>query len=171
MQGFGRAISSDLHLLHVGVLRVVRNERGWPLPVGEGQGLFVISEQRRRDFQHSPCRGKVVYNLSGGPAFKANLVDLGRGGARIALDRPMAQGAPVRLVFPRKSGETGRSGRVIVGQVVHSRVDGGRYVIGVAFGWHAAVKDAAQPLFRKSARTWFGFFSRRPRETSPASKR
>lgn len=112
-----------------------------------------------------------MYNLSGGPAFKANLVDLGRGGARIALERPVARGTPVRLVFPRKSGETGRTGRVIVGQVVHSRADGDRYLIGVAFGWHAAVKDAAQPLYRKTARTWFGFFSRIPSATSPASKR
>jgi PilZ domain len=127
----------------------------------------VIKQERRRTFERRPCRGEVlIYNLSGGPALKAALIDLGRGGASIALDRHLSPGMVVRLVFPRKSGETHRSGRVIVGNIVHSRIEAGRHVIGVVFGWHAAVKDGPQPLYRKTAQKWFGLFSRKSKVAS-----
>jgi hypothetical protein len=131
-----------------------------------------MNQERRRTFERRPCRGEVfVYNLSGGPPFKAELINLGRGGASIALDRPLGAGTTVRLVFPRKRGETNRSGRVIVGHIVHSRAEAGRHVIGVVFGWHAAVKDGPQPLYRKTAHKWLGFFSRKPKVASLALSR
>jgi PilZ domain len=132
----------------------------------------MMAVEGRRGFERRPCRGEVfIYNLSGGPAFKADLIDLSRGGASIALDRHLPPGMVVRLVFPRKRGETHRSGRVIVGHIVHSRSEAGRQVIGVVFGWHAAVKDGPQPLFRKTAHKWFGLFSRKPKTTSVAVAR
>jgi hypothetical protein len=132
----------------------------------------MMAVEGRRGFERRPCRGEVfIYNLSGGPAFKADLIDLGRGGASIALDRHLPPGMVVRLVFPRKGSETNRSGRVIVGHIVHSRSEAGRHVIGVVFGWHAAVKDGPQPLFRKTARNWFGLFSRKPKTMSLAIAR
>jgi PilZ domain len=128
--------------------------------------------EHRRTFERRPCRGEVfVYNLSGGPAFKAELINLGSGGASIALDRRLVDGTTIRLVFPRKSGETGRGGRVIVGHVVHSREEPGRHVVGVVFGWHAAVKDGPQPLLRKSRHKWFGLFARRTKVASLALSR
>ncbi len=123
-----------------------------------------MEKEYRRTFERRPCRGEVfIYNLSGGPAVKAHLIDLGKGGASIALDRHLPPGMTVRLVFPRKNGDTNRSGRVIVGHIVHSRAEAGRHVIGVVFGWHAAVKDGPQPLYRKTSQKWFGLFSRKPR--------
>ena len=80
-------------------------------------------------FERRPCRGEVfVYNLSGGPAFKADLIDLGRGGASIALDRPLAGGTDGSAGVSAQERGNGRSGRVIVGHVVHSRAEAGRHV-------------------------------------------
>jgi hypothetical protein len=124
-------------------------------------------QEDTRLFERRPCKGEVlVYNLGGGPTIKAELRDLGKGGARLLLDRPVSRGQGLRLVFPRKSGQTDRSGRMIVGHVVYSRVEGGRHVVGVAFGWHAAVKQTPQPMYQKTAFSWIGLFSRKAKTPS-----
>jgi hypothetical protein len=129
-------------------------------------------QEESRHFGRRPCKGEVlVYNLGGGPTIKAELRDLGKGGARLLLDRPVSRGQGLRLVFPRKTGQTDRSGRMIVGHVVYSRVEAGRHVVGVAFGWHAAVKETPQPMYRKTAFSWIGLFSRKAKTTSLVSSR
>ena len=59
--------------------------------------------------------------LSGGSPFKGTLSGLGNAGARVILDRPLDSGEVIRLTFPRKPGETRHRGRMIIGQVLHSR--------------------------------------------------
>jgi hypothetical protein len=115
-----------------------------------------------RTFNRRQCRGEVlVYDLGGGETLKGELTDLGTGGARLILDRPLAAGRVVRLVFPRSKHSASRTGKMIVGQVVHSRSEAGQSVVGVAFGWDAAVKESprlAGP--KKISRWWSGLFSR-----------
>ncbi len=124
-------------------------------------------QEETRLFGRRPCKGEVlVHSLGGGPAMKAELRDLGKGGARLLLDRPLSRGQGLRLIFPRKSGQTDQSGRMIVGHVVYSRVQDGRHMVGVAFGWHAAVKETQQPMFRKTAFSWIGLFSRKAKTRS-----
>ncbi len=127
-----------------------------------GQGARVV---RRR-----PSRGGVlVYRLSGGPSFKGTLADLASGGARLILDRPLASGEVIRLVFPRKGDEANRQGRMILGQVVHSQAELGGHVVGVVFGWDAAIKESAQPIAQKAGLgSWFRLFWRKVVLRSPA---
>jgi PilZ domain len=110
-----------------------------------------MAEESPRLFQRRRCRGGVVvHRLGGGPSLKGTLADLGGGGARLRVDRPLGRGEVIRLVFPARRGEANRQGRMILGQVVHSRAEEGGYAVGVAFGWDAAVKDVARPDTRKA---------------------
>ncbi len=112
------------------------------------------------------CRGTVrVYPLIGGCAVVAELVDVSKGGASLVVDRPFSEDQGVRLVFPGNTGHKSHAGRTIVGHVVHSRHQGDRYSIGVAFGWEAAVKDTPRPISRKAGFAWFGLLGRK--EPSP----
>jgi hypothetical protein len=123
-----------------------------------------------RNGDRRPCRGEVmVHDLSGGEMLRAELADVAKGGARLVLDRPLAQGKMVRLVFPGKNHVGQRSGRMIVGHVVHSRSESGRSVVGVAFGWDAAVSAGSRPNLPKvKSRSWFGLFSRKAKSSKSA---
>jgi hypothetical protein len=140
----------------------------WPLSIpAQCKDILMDVQEDTRLFERRPCKGEVlVHSLGGGPPIKAELRDLGKGGARLILDRPVSRGQGLRLVFPRKSGQTDRSGRMIVGHVVYSRVEDGRHLVGVAFGWHAAVKETPRPMYRKTAFSWIGLFSRKARTPS-----
>jgi hypothetical protein len=125
-----------------------------------------------RLFQRRRCRGSVVvHRLGGGPSLKGTLADLG-GGARLRVDRPLGRGEVIRLVFPAGRGEANRQGRMILGQVVHSRAEEGGYAVGVAFGWDAAVKDVARPDTRTAGfLSWLrSFWTRAAPGTGPGSR-
>ena len=116
-----------------------------------------------RLFQRRRCQGRVVVRrLGDGPSLKGTLADLGGGGARLMLDRPLGPGEVIRLVFPAKDGDASRQGRMILGQVVHSQAEPGGYAVGVAFGWDAAMKEVARPVSRKAGLlSWFRSFWRK----------
>jgi hypothetical protein len=53
--------------------------------------------------------------------------------------------------------------------VAHSQGVPGRYVVGIAFGWHADVGEAARPIYRKpAAAPWYRLFSRKARRRALA---
>ena len=87
--------------------------------------------------------------MGGGPSLEGTLADLGGGGARLIVDRPLGRGEVIRLVFPPRRGEASRQGRMILGQVVHSKTESEGHVVGVAFGWDAAAKEPAQSASRQ----------------------
>jgi PilZ domain len=120
-----------------------------------------MNVESARTFERRRCRGEVMlYDMSGGQRFKAAIEELGSGGARLIVDRPIAPGHIVRLMFPRKREGQHRTGRMIVGHVVHSRNEAGRSVVGVAFGWDADFKSNPQPRSAKKAiRSWLGILS------------
>jgi PilZ domain len=120
-----------------------------------------MSVESARASKRRQCRGEVtVYDLGGGERFKAAIEDLGSGGAKLIVDRPMAPGQFVRLMFPRKTESQHRTGRIIVGQVVHSRNEAGKSVVGVAFGWDAGFDENSRPSSTKKAfSSWLGIFS------------
>ena len=63
-----------------------------------------MEKEYRRTFERRPCRGEVfIYNLSGGPAVKAHLIDLGKEERASRSDRHLPPGMMVRLVFPRRT--------------------------------------------------------------------
>ncbi len=68
------------------------------------------------------------------------IVDVGGGGVCVAVDRRLTEGDVVRLVFPRRPGETRGSGRTMLGCVSHARTESGRQVIGIAFSWDAGIR-------------------------------
>jgi hypothetical protein len=129
-----------------------------------------MNVESARTFNRRRCRGQVlVYDLSGGETLKGELTDLGNGGARLLLDRPLSEGHVVRLVFPRRSEPGHRNGRTIVGQVVHSRSDARGAVVGVAFGWDAVVAGSAKSaVSERSPRSWFGLLSRQTKALASA---
>lgn len=114
-----------------------------------------------RTFERRMCKGKVlVYHIGGGPPIHGELRNLAKGGACLVVDRPLARGDGLRLVFPHKSGTNGQAGRMILGHVAHSRTDGRGHVVGVTFGWHAAVKDGPRLIRKKTKFSWLGLFTR-----------
>jgi hypothetical protein len=129
-----------------------------------------MSGQSARVVRRRPTRGGVlVYRLGGGPSFKGTLADLGSDGARLILDRPLDSGEVIRVIFPRKGDEANRPGRMILGQVVHSQAEPGGHVVGVVFGWDAAVKESTQPTARKAGlMSWFRLFWKKAAPRSPA---
>ena len=131
-----------------------------------------MDETTERTSNRRACRGVVrVYPLIGGSAVLADLVDVSKGGASLVVDRPFSEDQGVRLVFPGNSSHKSHAGRTIVGHVVHSRLQGDRYSIGVAFGWEAAVKDNPRPVSRKARFAWFGLLGRKEQPTQPAYSR
>jgi hypothetical protein len=112
----------------------------------------------------------LVYRLGGGPSIKGKLADLGGGGARVVLERPLDRGEVVRLIFPRKADQAQQPGRLIIGHVVHSRAALEGYVVGVAFGWDAAVRVPAQPaVWRAEPASWFHRFTGRAKPQHPVA--
>ena len=106
----------------------------------------------RRAAPRRPCRGQVVVQrLDGGPPIPGTLLDIGGGGALLSLGRRLAAGEAFRLIFPRKPRERAGPGRTMIGSVVHSRDDSGRAIVGVAFGWDAAVAPRSMRIDRASA--------------------
>jgi PilZ domain len=131
-----------------------------------------MAEESTRTFERRACKGEVmVYNIGGGPGIRAELRDVANGGACLMVDQPLCRRQGLRLVFPRKDGPTGRTGRTIIGHVVHSRAESGRYMVGVAFGWHAAVRENPRPIYRKTVFGWFGLFGRKAKTPSAISVR
>jgi PilZ domain len=112
--------------------------------------------------------------MSGGPSLKGELSDLGSGGARVILHSPLAEGQFVRLNFPGKADQPQSKSRMIIGCVVHSRRESERYVVGIAFGWDAAMKGGARPTPRLQAPTsrFLAFFRKgRPRRSVTDNRR
>ena len=118
------------------------------------KGLSMRSKvQERRLHPRRICRGQVaVQRLSSGRRYVGELMDLSRGGVRLALELGLARDEYVKLFFPSKSDRTRPEGRMIIGHVVESKRDAGRYLVRIAFGWDAAVGEAAHPV-RKDSRS------------------
>jgi hypothetical protein len=100
--------------------------------------------------------------LGGGPPLQGELMDVGGGGVRVALDRSLPSEEIVRVFFPRKSNVGRQPGRMIIGHVVHSESDAGRYIVRIAYGWDAAVPRTASPIRKDSeSSSLFRPFSRK----------
>jgi hypothetical protein len=126
-----------------------------------------------RLFQRRRCRGGVlVHRLGGGPSLKGSLADVGGGGARLILDRPLGSGEVIRLVFPPRSGDASRQGQMILGQVVHSQAESGGHVVGVAFGWDASFGESVRPAARETGfLSWFrSFWKKATSRPAPGSR-
>ncbi len=80
------------------------------------------------------------------------LIDVGRGGIRLALPHGLPDDEVVQLVFPRKSDNKRPEGRMIIGRVVQSKPDVGRHIVTIAFGWDAALGANSRPV-RKDAKS------------------
>jgi hypothetical protein len=122
----------------------------------------MIFKRESRLASRRSCHGEVlVYELAGGPPLKGRLADVGAGGVGLALDRPLEEDSLVRLVFPSRRAPSSTPGRMIIGQVAHSRRQAGGYHIGVAFGWESAM--GRSPTIRRDTATpgWLRFFSRK----------
>ena len=127
-------------------------------------------QESRRVAPRRPCRGNVtIHRLEGGPSFPGTLIDVAGGGISLVLDRHLAVGEAVRLVFRRNTGEPGGSGWTMIGSVVHWRNVSGRQVVGIAFGWGAAVAAKSVRIDRKPASTsWFRSVLRKVAHRKPA---
>ena len=84
--------------------------------------------------------------LAGGPCVKGTILDLGGGGARLILEKPIAVGEVIQLNFPRRPGQVRDPGRLMIGQVLHAGGVPGRHIVGIGFGWYtgAEVESAAK---------------------------
>jgi hypothetical protein len=126
-----------------------------------------------RLFGRRPCRSTVVVRrMGGGPSLRGTVADLGGGGARLRLDGPLGAGEVIRLVFPPKKGGASHTGRMILGQVVHSQAEPSGHVVGIAFGWDATDKEKGAPTINRKAGllSWFRSFGRKagtPRPVNP----
>ena len=74
------------------------------------------------------------------------LMDLGRGGVRLALEHGLARAEYVKLFFPTKSEKTRPEGRMIIGHVVESKRDADHHIVRIAFGWDAAMGESSRPV-------------------------
>ena len=115
-----------------------------------------MSVESARSLKRLRCPREVTVNdLSGGESFTAEIAHLGSGGARLIVDRPMAPGHVVRLIFPREKHSNAQTGPMILGQVVRSRHEAGKSLVRVAFGWDADFKDKRQHNRAKNPiRSW-----------------
>jgi hypothetical protein len=116
----------------------------------------------RRTSLRRACRGTVtVCTPSGGPAFMASLADIGAGGARLTVERPLAVGEIVRVVFPGKLDSKRRQGRMIIGRVVHASPGSRGRVVGIEFGSNAVAPQHPRTHHQRSAgRSIFSLFPR-----------
>jgi hypothetical protein len=74
------------------------------------------------------------------------LIDVSRGGVRLALPHGLPDDEVVQIVFPRKSDNKRPEGRMIIGRVVQSKPVVGRHIVAIAFGWDAAVGANSRPV-------------------------
>lgn len=106
---------------------------------------------RHRPERHK-CRGRVaVHRLDGGPSMDGEIVDVAGGGVCVAVDHRLEEGELVRLVFPRRPGETRSAGRTMLGCVSHARRESGRELIGIAFSWDAGIRIKSVRVDRRPA--------------------
>ncbi len=121
------------------------DRRGFSVP---RKGLIMPRKmQEKRQNPRRNCRGQVVVQrLSSGRRSVGELIDLSRGGVRLALEHGLAPDEYVKLVFPSKSDKTRPEGRMIIGHVVQSKPDADRHLVRIAFGWDAAMGSGAQPI-------------------------
>lgn len=123
---------------------------------------------RHRPERHR-CRGRVaVHRLDGGSSMDGEIVDVGGGGVCVAVDRRLTEGELVRLVFPRRPGETQGAGRTMLGYVSHARTDSGRQVVGIAFSWDAGIRVKSvrvdrRPVTSAGPLRWLGWLGLRLR--------
>ncbi len=102
--------------------------------------------------ERQPCRGRVaVHRLDGGPTLAGEIVDVAGGGVCVAVDRRLTEGDVVRLVFPRRPGETRSAGRTILGCVSHSRTESGQQLVGIAFSWETGIRVKSVRMDRRPA--------------------
>jgi hypothetical protein len=132
----------------------------------------MFSKKESRLASRRLCHGEVlVYQLAGGAPLKGRLADVGEGGVRVALDRPLEEAALVRLVFPNRRAPSSTPGRMIIGQVAHSRLQSGSYQIGIAFGWLSAMGGSPTIRRDEAAPGWLGSFWRKVRHGLASSVR
>ncbi|MHB1557269.1 MAG: PilZ domain-containing protein [Isosphaeraceae bacterium] len=107
---------------------------------------------RHRPERHR-CRGRVaVHRLDGGPSLDGEIVDVEGGGVCVVVDRRLTEGDVVRLVFPRRPGETRSAGRTMLGCVSHARTESGRQVIGIAFSRETGIRVKSVRVDHRPAR-------------------
>ncbi len=99
----------------------------------------------RQHFRRA-CRGAVsLQSIGTGPLFvRGDLLDLGGGGARVAVDCPLEEGTVVSMTLPARRADAGH-GRKLLGRVVHAVRKGDRHEIGVEFGWETATGAQHEP--------------------------
>jgi PilZ domain len=125
-----------------------------------------------RQSDRRACEGKVlVTQLSGGPDLVGSLVEIGGGGVRIIVERPLYCGDMVRLILPGRPGGVRNPGRPIVGKVRHSGGTPGRHVIGIAFDGDTGVEKEPPPSRRKIGLwSWFRHFSQKKMNEDRSSR-
>ena len=120
-------------------------DRSVPCVVADvvGRGAFIRGQT---DFQFTLEIGltPIDCELNSGPPSVGELLHVGRGGVRLTFDHCLPRDEVVRLLIPRKSSNSRCGGRMIIGHVAHSVADSGRRVVGIAFGWDAAVQHDAR---------------------------
>src|SRR5271166_1037431 len=130
-----------------------------------------MANNNARRFERRRCRGDVlVSKLGGGPRLKGALVDISSGGARVILDRPLHSGEVIRLILPGRPGKVHHSGRIMIGQVLHSGGVPGRHVVGIGFGWYKGGEKTPRSSGRTSGLwSWLsGFLPKREDEVRPS---
>jgi len=114
----------------------------------------------------------LIFKIAGGPHIKGTLANFSPGGVGVTTECPLAPGDIVRILFPRRGTEGKQFGRLMIGDVAHARTEGDRWIVGIAFAWHAADKGIRGGMHQKPAQTrWFHFFSTRAKPTSVTSSR
>ncbi len=112
-----------------------------------------VGLRERRLNPRRTCRGQVlVSELGSGRRSAGELMDVSRGGLCLALPHGLPHDEAVQILFPRKSNDNRPAGRTIIGHVVQSKPDLGRYIVRIAFGWDAAVGAESRPV-RKDAKS------------------
>jgi PilZ domain len=96
--------------------------------------------KNRRLNPRKSCRGPVlVYELASGLPFTGELIDVSRGGVRLALDHRLPTGEAVRVFFPHRKCVERRQGRMIIGRVVHQKPEGNGHIVRIAFGRYVEI--------------------------------
>ncbi len=126
-----------------------------------------------RDTHRRACHGEVmIYKLSGGSPIKALVTNCSPGGVGLKVERSLADGEVVRLLFPRRGADDKRGGRIIIGHVTYSRAHENDRIVGIAFAWDAAVKGINRGIHKKPAPPrWYHFFAPKAKPRGPALAR
>jgi PilZ domain len=128
----------------------------------------------RRLHPRKNCPGPIlVYELTSGLPYAGELIDISRGGIRLSLDDSLRGGEVVRVFFPHRKCDERHQGRMIIGRVIHSRDEGKRHIIRIAFGWGADEIGTRRPMRKDShpASIFHRFTRRLTRYASSAWKR